>query len=193
MTSGELVIIIIVAILLLTAILASIGVYISVHKSNKEKETEEISKIAVSGKYSVALRPAADSFAEKKPSMAEIEEWLNSKGIGEEQKNEYLKNWQKSINQNVKTINEGDINGVTTYKIDLGPKDKDLCSFLHPDHFITREQINRNAEILPPYCLGSDSTVVPKLPWDNTNNTSGWQSVLPKDGKYEVPDWRQIV
>jgi len=193
MTSGQLVIIIIVAILLLTAILAGIGVYISVHKSNKEKETEEISKIAVSGKYSVALRPIADSFAEKKPTIAEIEEWLNSQGIGQEQKKKLLEDWQQSINQSIKTINEGDINGVTTYRIALGPKDKNICHFLHPDHFITREQISRSAEILPPYCLGSDSSVVPKHPWEKNDGSNGWKAVLPKDGKYDVLEWRQIV
>ncbi|MDR1829459.1 MAG: hypothetical protein LBQ76_01675 [Candidatus Fibromonas sp.] len=188
------VIIIIVAILLLTAILAVIGIHISVNKSNKEKETEEISKIAVSGKYSVALRPATDSFAEKKPAMAEIEEWLHFQSIGEEQKKKLLEDWQQSINQSIKTINEGDINGVTTYRIALGPKDKKICGFLHPDHFITREQISRNADILPPYCLGSDSTVVPKLPWEkNDGTTSGWKAVLPKNGGYDIPEWRQIV
>jgi len=187
------VIIIIVAILLLTAILAGIGVYISVHKSNHEKETEEISKIAVSGKYSVALRPATDSFAEKKPAIAEIEEWLNIQGIDKEQKKKLLESWQQSIDQSVKTINEGDINGVTTYRIALGPKDKNICRFLHPDHFITREQISRNAEVLPPYCLGSDSTVVPKLPWEKDDDTGGWKALLPKNGSYDVPEWRQIV
>ncbi len=193
MSSGELVIIIIVAILLLTIILAGIGVYILVHKSNKEKETEEISKIALSGKYSVALRPVADSFAEKKPSITEIEEWLNSQGIGEEQKKKLLEEWQQSINRSIKTINEGDMGGVTTYRIAFGSKDKNICLFLHPDHFITREQINRNAEILPPYCLGSDSAVVPKLPWEKNDGAGGWKAVLPKDGRYDVPEWRQIV
>jgi hypothetical protein len=193
MSSEELVIVVVVAILLLTMILAGIGVYILVHKSNKEKETEEISKIALSGKYSAALRPVAQSLAEKKPGRAELEEWLNSQGIGEEQKNEYLEDWQKTIDKNIKTVNEGDMNGVTTYRIALGPKDKSICHFLHPDHFITREQINRNAEILPPYCLGSDSVVVPKHPWEKNDGSDGWKAVLPKDGRYDMPDWRQIV
>jgi len=192
-SSGELVIIIIAAIVLLTVILASIGVYIVVHKSNKEKETEELSKIALSGKYSVALRPVAESLDEKKPSMAELGEWLISQGIDDEQKNKYLADWQKSIALNIKTINDGDASGITTYRILLGPKDKSVCKFLPSDHFITRDQIKRNAEILPPYYFGSDSMVVPKPPWDNANGSSGWKAVVPIDGKYEIPDWRRIV
>ncbi|MCL2283929.1 MAG: hypothetical protein FWC26_11495 [Fibromonadales bacterium] len=193
MSSEQFVIIVIGAILLLVAILAVIGVYILVHKSNREKDTEELSKIVLSGKYSVALRPVAESLEEKKPSMAEIEGWLNSQNISEEEKSKYLADWQKSINQNIKTINEGDMNGITTYRIVLGPKDKGICKFLPPDHFITRDQIKRSAEILPPYYFGSDSAVVPKPPWDTANGSNGWKAVLLVDGKYAVPDWRQIV
>jgi hypothetical protein len=187
------VIAIVSAILLLIITLSGIGAYIVIHSSNSEKEKEGISKIAVSGKYAVALHPVADSLAEKKPSKAEIEKWLNSQGIAAEQKNKLMENWQNSLSETIKTINEGDINGVTTYRIDIGPKDKGICSFLHKGHFFTRDQINRNAEILPPYCLGSDSKVIPKHAWENTDETGGWKSVVPKEGSYGVPNWRQIV
>jgi hypothetical protein len=186
------VIAIVAAILLVVIILACIGAYIVVHSSNKEKEKEGISKIAVSGKYAAAMCSAADLLAEKKPGKKEIEEWLASNCQDEKQRSEFIKNWQDSINKTIKTINEGDSNGVTTYRIEFGPKDKEVCPFLHQEHFITREQINRHAELLPPYYFGSDSVVVPKLPWDNADGT-GWKSVVPKDGQYEVPDWRQMA
>jgi len=184
---------IVIAILLLTVVLSGIGAYIVIRGSNSEKEKEEFLKIAVSGKYAAVLRPVADSLAEKKPSKAEIEEWLNSQGTSAEQKTKLMEDWQNSLDETIKTINEGDVNGVTTYRIDLGPKDKNLCGFLHKGHFLTRDQINRNAEILPPYCLGSDSKVVPKHAWDNTDETGGWKSVVPKDGDYGVPAWQQMV
>jgi len=187
------VIAIVVIILLLTITLSGIGAYIVIHGSNREKETEGISKIAVSGKYAAVLRPVADSLAEKKPSIAEIEKWLNLQGIEAEKKKSLMENWQNSLNETIKTINEGDINGVTTYRINLGTKDKNLCNFLHKGHFFTRDQINKNSEILPPYCLGSDSKVVPKHAWDNTSETGGWKSVVPVDGSYGVPNWQQIV
>ena len=103
---------IVIAILLLTITLSGIGAYIVIHGSNKERETEEISKIAVSGKYAAVFRPVADSLAEKKPDKAEIEKWLNSQGIDSEQKNKLLENWQNSLNETIKTVSEGDISGV---------------------------------------------------------------------------------
>jgi len=184
---------IVILILILTITLAGIGAYIVIHHSNSEKEKEGISKIAVSGKYAAVLRPIADSLAEKKPSKAEIEVWLNLQGTSAEKKNSLMENWQHSLNETIKTISEGDINGTTTYRIDIGTKDKKICDFLHKDHFFTRDQINKNAEILPPYCLGSDSKVVPKHAWDNTDGTGGWKSVVPKNGNYGVPNWQQIV
>jgi len=185
------VIAIVAAILLVVIILACIGAYIIVHNSNKEKETEGLSKIAVSGKYAAAMIPAASLLAEKKPKKKEIEEWLSSNCPDEKQRNELIKNWEDSINKTIKTINEGDANGVSTYRVEFGPKDQKLCPFLHQDHFITREQINKYAELLPPYYFGSDSVVVPKLPWDNADGT-GWKAVTPREGQYEIPNWRQI-
>jgi len=184
---------IVIAILLLIVTLSGIGAYIVIHHSNSEKEKEVTSKIAVSGKYAAVLRPVTDSLTEKKPSKAEIEAWLNLQEIDKEQKNFLMEKWQNSLNETIKTISEGDINGTTTYRIDLGPKDKNICNFLHKDHFFTRDQINKNAEILPPYCLGSDSKVVPKHAWDNSEETGGWKSVIPKEGNYGVPNWQQIV
>lgn len=186
------VIAIVAAIMLVVIILACVGAYIVVHNSNKEKEKESISKIAVSGKYAAAMCPAADLLAEKKPGKKEIEEWLNSNCPDEKRKNELIKSWQDSISKTIKTINEGDSNGVTAYRIEFGAKDKEVCPFLHQDHYITREQINKYAELLPPYYFGSDSFVVPKLPWDNKDGTS-WKAVVPKDGKYEIPDWRRMI
>jgi hypothetical protein len=180
---------IVIAILLLIVTLSGIGAYIVIHHSHRERETEGISKIAVSGKYAAVLRPIADSLASSKPSKAELEVWLNVQGIDSEQKSSLMEKWQNSLSETIKTISEGDINGITTYRIDLGPKDKKICDFLHKDHFLTRDQINKNAEILPPYCLGSDSKVVPK----HAEETGGWKSVVPKEGNYGVPNWQQIV
>jgi len=185
--------VIVISILLLAITLTGIGAYIVIHHSNIEKDKEGTAKIAVSGKYAAVLRPMADLLAERKPSKAEIEQWLDLQGVDAAQKKRLMESWQNSLNETIKTVSEGDVNGVTTYRIDLGTKDKGVCKFLHKDHFFTRDQINRNAEILPPYCLGSDSKVVPKHAWDNTGETGGWKSVVPKDGSYGVPNWQQIV
>jgi len=188
------VIAIIVTILVIILALACYGVNVVVRGSAKEKEKEEALKIAVSGKYAAALRPVAEALAEKKPSKADIEEWLSVQGISDEQKKKYSESWQKSIDQTIKTVNDGDANGVTAYRVEIGERDKEICKFLHIDHFITRNQISKNAELLPPYCLGSDSLVVPKLPWEKSDGTGGWKSVVPEGGKdYGVPNWRQIV
>jgi len=187
------VITIIVLILLVTVALSCYGVYVVVSNSNKEKANEEASKIAISGKYAAALIPAAELLAEKKPTIAQLEEWLASQNLNEAQKTEYLNSWKKAIDETIKTINDGDANGITAYRVVIGERDKTVCKFLHIDNFITRNQISKNSEILPPYCFGSDSILVAKQPWDNADGTGGWRSVVPNEGNYGVPDWRQLV
>jgi len=180
---------IIVVILIITIALSAVGAYIVVKNHNAEKEKEETTKILLSGKYSVALIPIAECLAQKKPSKAELEEWLNFQGLNEDQKNEYLENWQNSIDEIVRTINEGDINEVKAYQIIVGKKSEGMCGFLPPDNFVTREQITKNSEILPPYFFGCDCKVIPKLP----TRESTWKPVVPKDEIYDVPNWRQMV
>jgi hypothetical protein len=178
-----------VIILVVIITLACIGASIVIKGNNNEKEKEETSKILLSGKYSIALIPATQLLSEKKPSKAQLEEWLNSQSISEDQKTKYLEIWQNSLDETIKTINEGDINEVKTFQIVVGPKSKNICHFLPSDNFITRDQITKNAEILPPYFFGCDCSVIPKLPTGNDN----WQPVASKDGIYDVPDWRQMV
>ena len=65
--------------------------------------------------------------------------------------------------------------------------------FVPEENFITREQIRNHAEILPPYVLGCDCKLLPKLPWENPSK-SGWKAVIPNHGNtYDVPDWRQLA
>jgi cell division protein YceG involved in septum cleavage len=181
------VITIIVVILITIIVLACIGASIVVRGHNAEKE--ETLKILLSGKYSVALIPVAETLAQKKPSKAELEEWLNAQGISAEQKSEYMESWQNSLDEVIKTVNEGDMNEVKAYQIVPGKKSENICSFLPQDNFISRDQIIRNSEILPPYFFGCDCTVIPKLP----TSAGSWKPIVPKDGIYELPDWRQMV
>ena len=92
----------------------------------------------------------------------------------------------------MKVIDEGDRNGTVTYRVVVGPKSKPFCNFMSDDNYITREQIRNHAEILPPYVLGCDCHLVPKLPWENPGK-AGWKPLIPENGAYRVPDWRHIA
>ena len=185
-------VIIVIVIIILSVILAGIGAYVVIHSADEKEEVKPV--IDVSGKYAVVVRPARESITAVKPSENSIRAWLETQEqLTPEQRKEYLDKWNASIEETIKTIDDGDQNGTVTYRIELGPKGKEYVKFVHEENFITREQIRNHAEILPPYVLGCDCKLLPKQPWENPSK-SGWKAVVPSHGStYEVPDWRQLA
>lgn len=185
-------IVIVIAIVILSIILAAIGAYVVIHSSDEKEEAKPV--IDVSGQYAVVVRPARESITAVKPSEVSIRSWLESQEqIPLEKRQAYLDQWNESIEETIRTIDEGDKNGTVTYRIVLGPKGKNYCKFIHEENFITREQIRNHAEILPPYVLGCDCKLLPKQPWENPSK-SGWKAVVPTHGStYDIPDWRQFA
>lgn len=184
-------IVIVIAIIVLSIILAAIGAYVVIHSSNEKDEPKPV--IDVSGQYAVVVRPARESLAAVKPSEASLRSWLETQNLSAEQRESLIAQWNASMEETIRTVDEGDKNGTATYRIELGPKGKEYCRFVSEDNFITREQIRNHAEILPPYVLGCDCRLLPKQPWENPSK-SGWKAVVPSRGSnYDVPDWRHLA
>lgn len=184
-------IVIVIAIIVLSIILAAIGAYVVIHSSNEKDEPKPV--IDVSGQYAVVVRPARESLTAVKPSEASLRSWLDTQNLSSEQKEALIAQWNATMEETIRTVDEGDKNGTATYRIELGPKGKEYCHFVSEDNFITREQIRNHAEILPPYVLGCDCKLLPKQPWENPCK-SGWKAVVPSRGSnYDVPDWRHLA
>ena len=184
-------IIIVIAIIVLSIILAAIGAYVIIHSSDEKDEPKEV--IDVTGQYAVVVRPARESLEAVKPSDASLRSWLETQDLTPDQRESLIAQWHMTMEETIKVIDEGDRNGTATYRIVLGPKGKNYCKFVNEENFITREQIRNHAEILPPYVLGCDCKVLPKQPWENPSK-SGWKAVIPSHGSsYDVPDWRQLA
>lgn len=184
-------IIIVIAIIVLSIILAAIGAYVIIHSSDEKDEPKQV--IDVSGQYAVVVRPARESLEAVKPSDASLRSWLDTQNMAPEQRDALIAQWHRTMEETIKTIDEGDRTGTATYRIVLGPKGRNYCKFVNEENFITREQIRNHAEILPPYVLGCDCKLLPKQPWENPSK-SGWKAVVPSRGSsYDVPDWRQLA
>jgi hypothetical protein len=147
-------IIIVIAIVLLSIVLAGIGIYVGMHNSDEKETTKPI--IDVSGQYAAIGRPARETLTAVKPSEASIRAWLETQNLTPEQRLAYIEQWNRTLEETIKTIDEGDKQGVATYRIVIGPKGKNYCKFVSEENFITLEQIRNHAEILSPYVLGCD-------------------------------------
>ena len=184
------VILIIILILLLSIALVAIGAYIIINSADEKEQITQ--QIDISGQYAVLVKPAKESLKSVKPSINEIKNWLSSQNIDDKNSQSLIETWTHSLNETIKTVDEGDQNGTVTYRVVPGEKCQKFCSFINKDNYITREQIRNHPEILPPFVLGCDCKLVPKFPWENPGK-AGWKPVIPVNGVYEVPDWRNIA
>lgn len=184
------VVFIVIIIIILSIILAAIGAYVVIHSADEKEKV--LPQIDVSGQYAVLVRPAKESLKKVKPSSSEIQEWLSTQPLSDEERSSLLSQWKASLEETIQTIDEGDANGTVTYRVEFGSRSGKFCTFMNEENYITREQIRNHSEILPPYVLGCDCKLIPKFPWENPGK-SGWKPVIPENGKYRVPDWRNIA
>ena len=180
-----------ILIIILSLVLVGFGAYVVIgEKSSEEDPREEIKQ---SGMFSVYAKSPREDLERVKPSREKIKAFLDSRSdISPARKQDLLEEWEKSIQETVKRIEEGYANGVQTFRYTFTEKDLPLCPFLNEGNYITKEQIYNYPELLPPFYLGCGVRLVSKESWDNQDN-SGWKPLLPREGKYPVPDWRQIA
>ena len=77
-------VIIVIAIIVLSVILAAIGAYVIIHSSDEKDEPKRV--IDVSGQYAVVVRPAREYLTAVKPSEASLRSWLDTQNLSPEKK-----------------------------------------------------------------------------------------------------------
>src|SRR5574344_1776257 len=100
---------ILIAIVVLSLVLAGIGAYVVIHNSDEKEKAPAV--IDVSGQYAVLVRPARESLERVKPRPEEIKNWLSTQNISPEDQTKLLENWNRSLEDSIRVVDEGDKNG----------------------------------------------------------------------------------
>jgi hypothetical protein len=181
-----------VLIIFFSLILVGIGAYVVLEKKAEDENSEP--PIDRSGIYSVIRKSPREDLAQIKPANEALEQFIRSASPlkTDHQIQEILDLWHESIESSIQKVEEGDRDGVQTYRFKIGPLDQKFCTFITEDTYITREQIYNHPELLPPFYPGCRVELVSKEAWDDQDK-SGWKPLLPVNGNYEIPDWRQIA
>ncbi len=183
---------IILLIIALIIVLVGLGASIVIGEKSSAEDPQE--QIKVSGKYNVNVKPIRDELYKVKPSTAEIREFLEngSDNFTNEQMEVYIQQWEDSLEYTIKTLEDGYRQDVQTFRYVIPEKEQKHCQFLGRGNYITRIQIYSHPELLPPFCLGDEIKLVSKEAWE-ANDEGGWVPITPVEGRYLVPDWRQIA
>lgn len=187
----QLSILMVILISILALILFGVGVYIVLQKRSDEEQPSNT--IKNSGEFSIIRNSPSEAIREIKPSKEEVLAFLQAEQseLSADQREQLAQAWESSIQSSILAVENGDRNGYSTYSFELSPQDLKVCTFLHQDSYITREMIYNHPELLPPFYIGCTARLISREAWNNQDK-SGWMPVLPVDGAFQVPDWRQV-
>ncbi len=186
---------IIVAVIIIIVV-GVLAMYLSLQKKAPVEENS-MPIIHTSGIYSVLRKSPRMDVAKAKPSINDLKAFVASQNkdasgspISEEDKEEAIANYSVSLEESISAVEEGDKQGVQRFEIMTGQESLPCKKFSEKRYFITREDIYRHPELLPPYYPGCTCRLLPEL-----ENIFGPEIVhLPgESGGFPLPDWKNIV
>ena len=147
-------------------ILILLAVRFGITKQRLENERDSQSVIHTSGIYSIVRKSPREDVERIKPSEKEIIQYLTAQNVDihenqltEDDKKALLESWKETLEDSIQVVEDGDKEGLEFYYYDPQGED-DVCKdFLEKGHFITRQDIFKHPELIPPFHLGCKYTL----------------------------------
>jgi len=143
-----------------------------------------------SGVFSLIRKSPKEQMAARKPSQASLLEILGG-DMGRAET--YAEEWQRIADLCIHNVEQGDREGVQTYRYEVPARCRATCGVFGGDTYVTREQLHKNANLIPPFHMGCGCVIIPKAAWQGGASSGGWSPLLPLNGAYPLPDWRTVV
>ena len=154
-----------------------------------------------SGIYSIVRKSPRESLAALRPKEEEIKRYLegvekdiNGNPIRPGDRVALIKRWKAQMEANLLAIEAGDKNGAAFYYYD------DTCPvcehFITKGNFVTREEIYKNPQIIPPLHLGCTCVLSALQGSDATLRDTIVAGMLPFFDSEEpppLPDWTNTI
>ncbi len=183
-------------------ILILLAVRFGITKQKLEAERESQAVIHTSGIYSILRKSPREDIEQFKPSEQEITQYLSAQTVdihenklSDDDKQALIAAWETNLESAIHEIEEGDKQGLEFYYYDLHGDD-DVCKeFLGKGYFITRQDIFKHPELIPPFHLGCGCTLKCHHGSDKLRDTTefGMRPFLEKDVLPPLPDWKRIL
>jgi hypothetical protein len=180
--------------IIVIAILAvwALSSYLAVEQVRQESVIQR--PMDTSGFFSLVRESPSLRIREAKPSLGQVREWLEEQhpNLAMPIRQKLIDAWLEIENQNIQTIEVADHGGVETFGYEFHPKALELCPLMQADTYITREMIYHHPELIPPFFVGDTTRIVTREAW-SMQNSAEWVPLLPRQGSYQLPDWRFLV
>lgn len=183
-------------------VLVLLAVRFGIVKQRLENERETQAVIHTSGIYSIVRKSPREDLARIKPSEEEINQYLADQNVDiqgnhltDATKGQLLSEWQKSCERSIVEIENGDANGLEFYYYTFQNDDPACKPFINKGHFITRQELFKHPELIPPFHLGCTCTIKCHHETEVLRDTSeiGLRPFLQDGELPPLPEWKTIV
>lgn len=177
-----------------------VAIYVGMRRERSAAPVSE-SVLHKSGIYSVVRKSPAAMVSQYKPSEAEIKEYLNSPAtlkngapLSNAVRAELQACFKEQLGATVAEIEAGDRDSAEFYYYTFNQEDRVCSKFIKKGRFVTREEIYRHPQVLPPFHLGCSCEIKAYKGSENLHKTTEL-NMFPffKDGAVpKLPDWKAI-
>jgi len=183
----------------LTLLLVAIHLVI---KAGKPGEPADSPTIHASGIYSIVRRSPRDTIAEFKPSAETIVQYLSGKNediqgkaINDDDRKALAAHWLERLEENIREVEAGDQRGVEFYYYDFTEDDPVCNGIIDKGHFVTREEIFKFPQIIPPFHLGCRCTMKAHQGSENLRETTrlSMRPLFTGHNLPPLPQWSDIL
>ncbi|HEX2955189.1 MAG TPA: hypothetical protein VHO70_00050 [Chitinispirillaceae bacterium] len=153
-----------------------------------------------SGIYSIVRKTPRDALLKVKPTEEEIRKYLSALNenlctLASNEIEEIVKNWNTSMENSIKAVEIGDNNSVEFYFFDFDTVDCPICNnFIKKGQFVTREEIYKHPELLPPFHLNCSTILHPHHGKEDLRETTelGMMPFFKHGIRPALPDWKSM-
>jgi len=176
-------------------VLIVVAMYISLQKKEIVEETT-MPLIHTSGIYSVIRKSPRENIFSGKPAMNEVQAFVNCANqdfsgqlLTDTDKVAIYQHYEKGIEKGIAVIEAGDKFGVQRFQIVAGSVCSACGSFRGNKLFVTREDLFRHPELIPPFYPGCQCTLQAEL---ECLLDSDFKHFTIENGPFPLPSWKNI-
>lgn len=183
-------------------VLILIAIRFGISKQKSESERENLPVIHTSGIYSIVRKSPREDVEAVKPAKKEISQYLTDKNVdiheiklSDSDKNALISLWNTTLENSINEIEEGDKKGLEFYYYDFKEDDEVCKKFLSKGSFITRQEIYKHPELIPPFHLGCRCILKCHHGIEKLKDTTaiGMRPFLRDGNVLPLPEWKHIL
>jgi hypothetical protein len=193
--------------LVLLVVLVVIAIRMITRRNVSDETTQESllgPPIHASGIYSIIRKSPREDLLRIRPPEEEIRKYLASRNediyrraISGPDRQRLANRWRQSMDENIKSVEQGDADNVEFYYFDCGEHQScPVCaSYLNHGQFVSRQEIFNNPSIIPPFHLGCTTRIMPYRGKENLKKSAafGMSPFFSNGTPPPLPEWKNTV